>query len=49
MIIGLCMNLTHWNRLGVFLMTAVLSAVVVFPLYPVVRAIGNIGGEQWKE
>ena len=49
MIIGLCMNLTHWNRLGVFLMTAVLSAVVVFPLYPVVRAIGSIGGEQWKE
>ena len=49
MAIGLFMNLTHWNRLGVFLMTAVLSAVMVFPLYPVVRAIGKIGGEPWKE
>ena len=49
MIIGLFMNLTRWNRLGVFLMTAVLSAVMVFPLYPAVRAIGDIGGEPWKE
>ena len=49
MIIGLFMNLTRWNRLGVFFMTAVLSAVLVFPLYPAVRAIGNIGGEPWKE
>ena len=49
MIVGLCMNLTRWNRLGVFFMTAVLSAAMVFPLYPVVRAIGNIGGEPWKE
>ena len=49
MIVGLCMNLTRWNRLGVFLMTAVLSAVMVFPLYPVVRGISSIGGEAWKE
>ena len=49
MAIGLFMNLTRWNRLGVFLMTALLSAVMVFPLYPVVRAIGKIGGEPWKE
>ena len=49
MIIGLCMGLTHWNRLGVFFMTAVFSAVMVFALYPVVRAIGKIGGEAWKE
>ena len=49
MTIGLFMNLTRWNRLGVFFMTAVLSAAMVFPLYPVVRAIGNIGGEPWKE
>ena len=49
MTIGLFMNLTRWNRLGVFLMTAVLSAVMVFPLYPLVRAIGSIGGEPWKE
>lgn len=49
MLVGLCMNLTRWNRLGVFLMTALLSAVLVFPVYPVVRVIGNIGGEPWKE
>ena len=49
MTVGLFMNLTRWNRLGVFLLTAVLSAVMVFPLYPVVRVIGNIGGEPWKE
>ena len=48
-IIGLCMGLTRGNRLGVFLMTAVFSAAMVFPLYPVVRAIGKIGGEAWKE
>ena len=47
--IGLCMGLTRGNRLGVFLMTAVFSAVMVFPLYPLVRVIGNIGGEAWKE
>ena len=49
MIMGLFMNLTRWNRLGVFLMTALLSAAAVFPLYPAVRAIGKIGGEPWKE
>ena len=49
MIIGLILHLTRWNRMGVFLTTALLSACLVFPLYPVVRAIGNIGGEQWKE
>ena len=49
MILGLILHLTRWNRLGVFFMTAVLSAVMVFPLYPAVRAISNIGGEPWKE
>ena len=49
MIIGLFLNLTRWSRLGVFFMTAVLSAVMVFPLYPLVRGISNIGGEPWKE
>ena len=49
MIVGMFMNLTRWNRLGVFLMTAALSAVMIFPLYPLVRGIGSIGGEPWKE
>ena len=47
--IGILMNLTRWNRLGVFILTALLSAGLVFPLYPLARAIGKIGGEPWKE
>ena len=47
--IGILMNLTRWNRLGVFILTALLSAGLVFPLYPLAQAIGKIGGEPWKE
>ena len=47
--IGIFMNLTRWNRLGVFLFTALLSAAAVIPMYPLARSIGNIGGEPWKE
>ena len=47
--IGMMMGLTRWNRLGVFILTALLSAGLVFPLYPLARAIGKIGGEPWKE
>ena len=47
--IGMLMDLTRWNRLGVFILTALLSAGLVFPLYPLARAIGKIGGEPWKE
>ena len=49
LVIGIFLNLTVWNRLGVFLLTAMLSTVALVPLYPVVRAIGQIGGEPWKE
>ena len=49
MLIGIFLNLTVWNRMGVFLLTALLSTVVLLPLYPVVRGIGQIGGEPWKE
>ena len=48
-LIGIFMNLTRWNRLGVFALTAVLSALCVFPMYPLVRGIGKIGGDPWKE
>ena len=37
------------GRLGSFLVPAALSVVVVVPVYPVVKAIGAIGGEAWKE
>lgn len=49
MVIGIFLNLTVWNRMGVFLLTALLSTVVLLPLYPLVRGIGQIGGEPWKE
>lgn len=49
LVIGIFMNLTVWSRMGVFFLTALLSTVALLPLYPVVRVIGQIGGEPWKE
>lgn len=46
---GLFLGLTRWNRLGVFLLTAVFSILVMLPLYPLVSKIDKIGGETWKE
>ena len=47
--IGIFLNLTVWSRLWVFVLTALLSTAALLPLYPVVRGIGQIGGEPWKE
>lgn len=47
--IGLAFSLTHGGRLGAFLMTALMSTAALAALYPLVRRIGAIGGEQWKE
>ena len=49
LLIGIFLNLTVWSRAGVFFLTAVFSTAALLPLYPLVRAIGNIGGEPWKE
>ena len=49
LVIGIIMDLTRWNRLGVFLLTALLSAALVIPMYPVAQAIGKIGGDPWKD
>ena len=49
MIIGIFLNLTTWSRMGVFILTALLSTLVTAPLYPLVRVIAQIGGEPWKE
>ena len=46
---GLFLGLTRWNRLGVFWLTAVLSILVMIPMYPVISNIHRIGGETWKE
>lgn len=47
--LGLLLGLTHPGRLHVFLYTALWSAAAVPVLHPILRAIGSIGGESWKE
>lgn len=47
--IGLFLGRTLVERLGAFCLTAVFSVVTVPLLYPIVLAIGKIGGETWKE
>ena len=46
---GLFDGLTIFARLGVFLTTAFMSCIVMVPMYPIVRAIGKIGGDSWIE
>ena len=42
-------GLTHWGRLPRFLLTGILSTLVLIPLYPLIHKIGQIGGHTWKE
>ena len=46
---GIFQGLTIWARLGVFLTGALMSCIAMLPVYPVVRAIGKIGGDSWIE
>ncbi len=46
---GLFLELTHFGRLGVFLLTGLLSWMLLLPLYPLIDRIGRIGGTEWKE
>ena len=46
---GLFLELTHFGRLGVFLLTGLLSWILLLPLYPLIDRIGRIGGTEWKE
>lgn len=48
-VVGLFLGLTHWSRLGAFLLTGALSCLVLVPLYPLINKIGLIGGNGWKE
>lgn len=48
-VVALFLQLAPWSRAGVFLLTGVLSCVVLLPLYPLAVKIGKIGGEPWKE
>ena len=47
--IGLFTGLTYWSRFFVFLNAGLLSWAVMLPLYPLIHAIGQIGGNTWKE
>ena len=46
---GVFLGLTYWSRIRVFLLTGLYSWIVMAALYPLMRFIGNIGGETWKE
>lgn len=48
-LIGVFFGSTHAGRFGVFALCGGLSVAVIPVLYPVFRAIGNIGGDSWKE
>ena len=49
MVVGIFFKLTVLRRIGVFVSVAVLTTIALVPLYYVARAIGQIGGELWKE
>ena len=47
--IGLFFGVTHFSRIGVFFLRAFLSLLAAPALYPLLQAIGKLGGEAWKE
>lgn len=48
-VVGLFMELTRFGRVGMFLMTTLLSCLALIPLYSLIHKIGLIGGNTWKE
>ena len=48
-VVGLASELTRWDRLGSFIVTGLLSILVMIPLYSLINRIGQIGGNTWKE
>ena len=46
---GVFLGLTYWSRVSVFVMTWLLSFLVMLALYPLTRKIQKIGGELWRE
>ena len=47
--VGVLADLTNWYRFGSFLITGVISWIIMIPLYPLIDRIGQIGGTTWKE
>lgn len=48
-IVGMVLGQTVLARVGVALLTALLSLLAIPALYPILRAIEKIGGEPWKD
>ena len=48
-VVGLFLGLTRWYRFPRFFFIGVFTALMIFPLYPIIYRIGQIGGYQWKE
>lgn len=47
--VGIFLGLTRWDRIPAFLLTAVYTTLVMYPLYYLINRIGQIGGHTWKE
>ena len=43
------MELTRWDRFGMFLLSGLYGCVVMIPLFPLMHKFGSIGGHTWKE
>ena len=43
------MELTRWDRFGMFLLSGLYGCIVMVPLYPLMHKFGSIGGHTWKE
>ena len=48
-VVAVITGLTNWYRFPVFLITGVLSWMIMIPLYPLINRIGQIGGSTWRE
>lgn len=48
-VVGMFLGLTLWYRFPRFLVTGLLTAAAMFPLYAIIHRIGQIGGYTWKE
>ena len=48
-VIGLMNELTRFSRVGIFVLTVLLSCLALIPMYSLIYKIGLIGGNTWKE
>ena len=47
--VGLFLRVTIWERVGVALLTGLMTLFLMAALYPLIVVISKIGGESWKE